>query len=423
MTCYLYWRRNANENWEYVTEYTQAKNSTSVSMSQTFTFSAYDSGQRMFAVYSVVIDDQTLQNDGSTGSGYGYLDFRATSELTAADISGGVPTISGVALGKSDPGGASATNDRQIRFTVGFDANVDRSEYDSSIIVLYNSSWSEVSRQTVDIGYLKGEPWTRRALDYTFSSLDAGGLYYGLIYVYDDQGADQVVGFGVYALAVQSTTYTYVSGYADSAYGETHDAGSGRFLGLNSNLTEPFIGDAPYGNQSGYGTANLRDDNNGTNYITTSIGSTGSQYQRLRVYKFYDFSLNNSSFPGSPPYTLDWIQYVTNVSHRVWAGVYDYNRGLWLGYSTEPSLGDYAIANNTFSGSWRLDTVAGSNFEGLLTSDDGNGRWKVFFDVRATIGNKTTISGLTNRLSLGAIRVRITWYSRNNTTATATYTW
>lgn len=435
----LYWRQNTSQNWSYVTSY--AENNVS-SMTKTYSFSSYDYGQRMFAVVFRAIDNQTRQNDGTTGAGYTYSTTHYTSELTATDISGGAPTISGSAPAVSNPGSPNvapntpngyyySTSNRSLSFVVGFDANVDRSEYDSAIIVLYNAGSVEVSRQTVDLASLKEQPWTRRELTYTFSSLTASTTYFAIFYVYDDEGADTSVSNTQITYDTQSSSYSYYFDTPTGAVLLVTDAGSSFFRGLDDNPNntniDNFVADAPYGAQTGYGRSNLRDDNNGTDYITTSIGSTGHQFQRVRFYRFRDFSINSSAVsPGSIGYRINEMRMIIPRSHLVYAQIFDRKRNLWLGYGgTDPSIGDYYIASNRYSGSWFLNLIPlgepNANFEGVTTSNESGNNWWIDLDFRVVLAEKGTIGSLTNRLGMSSFRVAHTWYNKYDRYLSSTY--
>jgi hypothetical protein len=327
----LYWRQNTSQAWSVATSYSENASS----MTKTFSFSAYTYGQRMFRVDMVATDNQTKQNDGSTGTGYQFSNSWTTSDLTAADITGGVPIISGSAPTVSDPGSPPADTNRSLTFAVGFAANVDRSEYDSANLYLYRSSDNAyISHTSIDLTNLKSNQTIQQTVSHTFTGLAAGTGYYARFNVYDDEGADRSIDNSQTTYALQSGSYTYISGYVRTPSTSTYDAGHPFWQG---NGTE-YIGDAPYGPQYTSSKDSLRDGNNNTWYLTTSMGTSASSttYQRIRVYKFSDYSINNSSQYGlstDPGYKLNWIEYQTPQTHSIYAEVYDYKAGLWLGYA------------------------------------------------------------------------------------------
>ena len=421
LTARLMWRQNSSQAWTEATTYTESNVN---EMTKTFSFSSYDYGQRMFRVELTAVDSQTLQNNGTQGSGYSYTNAYDTSELTAADIAGAVPTISGSAPGKSDPGrtntGAHTTNDRSLSFTVGFNANTDRSEYDSAVLVLFRSSDSaEIGRHNVDLNYLKGEPWTTRQLTYSFSSLPAGTAYFAQFYVYDDQGVDRIVRNDQTTFAAQSTTVTYAYTWTQSNNGFTADAGHPYWLGDGE-----YIRDAPYGAQYSGGKASLRDGNNNTWYVTTAYVASTGNHQRLRVTRWRDYSTNASAlYPGDPGYTLNWVEFQTPQTHGIYGQVYDRFGGYWQGYAgTDPYVGDYYIQyNGNVNGNWRMQVA--SQAESLVRSQSGN-QFYVEFDVRAAMNQFRTYSGVSGtRIALAEVRINVTWAYRYDLTTTVTYSW
>lgn len=446
LTSYLFWRPNAEQGWTLVTFYSENNTNT---ISKTFTFSAYDHGRAMFRVVTYATDDQTKQNDGSTGTGYVYGDDRPTTELTAADISGGTPTLSLSAPSIGDPGyPGGPTNNRQMVVTVGFDANVDRSEYDSGVIYFYRynfdiAQWIYSSEQSVDLSVLKSNQSIRQETSKTFSSLDAGWPYLAVFQVNDDQGADTSASQWTYTYAAQVRNYTYISSV--SRTGSTSTATAGDYWWMGSGGT--YIGDAPYGAASGYGVANLRDGSTGTHYVTASISSNSSLYQKLRFYRFQDYSINSSSvYNGdpsnpsrdvgnqsawgntnvSPGYDLNWIQVWTpySASHTVYLQIYNYNTGIWLGYSQDVPEDGYRVGKNTFTGNWQHTLTVGGNYEGLvLARQPGTNNWQTDFDIRVTVQTPRVYSGFSGyRLGLSEMRINTTWYSIYDNYTTTQYT-
>lgn len=415
ITSVLYRRANTSEGWTLVDTYVD--NGVS-SHTKTYTFSSYSLGRQMFRVVTTIEDNQTKQNNGTTGSGYTWTNDISTTALTDADITGATPTISASANGIADPGDPSGQANgydygylRSVNVTAGFAAYSDRSEYDSFTIRIYNTSWTLLETKTLTIANLKSNQSIAQTETVTFSSLARDTDYIFYATAFDPNGADPETNSGwIRTVAAYSDTWSQYTG--------TTNPGNSLEIRPSSGVT---IVSAPFGpafNPASYDA--LKDNNTDTFYYSKSMGASSGVYERIRAFNLSDYSINSSTVdPNTDPgYNLRYVRTWTPLSHNVWHQVYDNKRAAWLGTGSDPSSSDPYLGTINVNNNWgKTDTTAS-----IKTGRSGT-LWYVDFDFRVVIGNPKTYGSSTFRVGLSEMSVGTTWYSRYDTYETRTYYW
>ena len=414
----LYRRANTSAGWEYVTTFTD--NNVSIH-TKTYNFSSYSLGQQMFAVVTTITDNQTKQNDGSTGAGYSWTNNIWTTELTAADITGTTPIISATALGIATPpapvgsgNGVDYGYSRSMSVTAGFPAWTDRSEFTSFTIRCYNTSWGLVETKTLTIANLKSNQSIAQTETVTFDGLARGTAYIFYATAFDPGGGDPEQNTGwVATVGTYSNTWSQYTGTTTSEYNQETRADqyfSGSIIG------------APWGPMfTPLSYDNLKDRNVNTYYVTGEDARlTTGVYERIRFYNFRDYSVNYSSYqPGSPGYRFDFFRSWTPSSHNTWQQVYDHNGGYWLGGGNDPSASNNFIGS---SGAVNNNWFTNLSYTELYTNQEGSSH-KVNFDARVVLANPRTYGTSYRRFGLSEISVGTTWRSRFDNYETRTYYW
>lgn len=415
ITSVLYRRASTSEGWTAVTTYSDVNVS---SHTKTYTFSSYSLGQQMFRVVTTIEDNQTKQDNGTTGSGYTWTNDISTTTLTAADITGTTPTISASANIASDPGAPVGQGNgydygytRSINVTAGFSAWTDRSEFTSFTIRLYNTSWTLLETKTLTIANLKSNQSIAQTETVTFSNLTRGTNYIFYATAFDPNGADPEANTGWIATdTVSSSTWSQYTGTTTSVINQTSDGGQYFTGGIVA---------APAGPQYTGGYDNLRDGNNSTWYVSKA---TTASYEAVRFFNFSDYSTNTSAYqPGNPGYVLRYINTFVPQSHRIYVQAYDrYNTADgWLGGGSDPYGSDNYLSTYAVNGSGGT-----GNFDYICGSSQSGNDWYVNFDVRIVIGTPKVYSGLTgNRCALSEITLGTQWTSRFDNYETRTYYW
>lgn len=416
----LYRRANTSAGWEYITTYTDNNVSTHT---KTYNFSSYSLGQQMFAVVTTITDNQTKQNDGSTGAGYSWTNNIWTTELTAADITGATPTITGVALSIGNPGapvgsgnGADYGYTREVSVNAGFGAYTDRSEYNSFTIRCYEyPNWNLVETKTYttqQLADVKSNQSIAQTQSFNFSGLKRGTNYIFYAQAFDPGGGDPENNTGwIATYGAFSSTWSQYIGTTTTDYNQETRADqyfSGTILAAPA---------GPNFTPASYDV--LKDDNVNTYFVSKDCGST-SAYERIRFYNFSDFSQNASTvFTGSPGYKFRFLRTWTPQSHNVWHQVFDNRNGQWVnGGINDPSVGNPAIGQVNVNNNWGTSSW-GWELQTIQSGQDHTCN----FDIRVVIGNPKTYGSSLRRVALSEISVGTTWRSRFDNYETRTYYW
>lgn len=414
ITSVLYRRANTSEGWTLVDTYVD--NGVS-SHTKTYTFSSYSLGQQMFRVVTTIEDNQTKQNNGTTGSGYTWTQDISTTTLTAADITGATPIISASAVTVYDPGtpggqpnGYDYGTAREMSVSAGFSAYADRSEYTSFTIRCYNDSWGLVETKTLTIANLKSNQSIAQTESVVFGGLTRGANYIFYAQAFDPNGADPEASYGFLATdSVHSSTWAQYIGTTTSNINNEMRPTSGTSL-----LSAPF---GPAFNPASYDA--LRDSNVDTWYYSKSMGASSGVYERIRAYAFSDFSINSSVYQsGSPGFALRYLRTWTPQSHNVWHQIYDNYANSWLGSGSDPSASNPYIGTANVNNNWGTSSYSHE----MNTSQSGTS-WYANFDARVVIGNPKTYGSSTFRVGLSEISVGTQWRNRFDNYETRTYYW